>query len=142
MKETRNILMTVFWLGVCMAALWVLLSETGVIETGMWAGQFANAEFVTTTMMELMTIAAIPLALKMFKMKRIHGNLVEGKALALRKWGVVRFVLLLVPLLANTFFYYMYMNTTFGYMAIILLICLPFVYPSIGRCMDEVSSEE
>ena len=142
MKETRNLLMFIFWLGVVLALLLVLLFETDVLEAGTAAGGNANAEFVTTTMMELMTIAAIPLSLKMFKMKRIHRELVVVKVPALRKWGVLRLVLLHVPLVANTLFYYVYMNTTFGYMAIILLICLPFVYPSLGRCEDEVRGEK
>jgi hypothetical protein len=67
---------------------------------------------------------------------------VEGKAIALRKWGVLRLSMLEVPLLANTLFYYIYMNTTFGYMAIILLICLAFVYPSMNRCLADVENTE
>ena len=40
----------------------------------------------------------------------------------------------------NTVLYYLFMNTTFGYMAIILAICLPFVYPSEARCEAETES--
>jgi len=29
------------------------------------------------------------------------------------------------------------MNPAFGYMAIIQLLCLPFVYPSLNRCIAE-----
>lgn len=141
MKETRNILMTLFWTMVGLSLLTVVLFETDVLEAGTAAGGNVNAEFITTVMMELMTIAAIPVALKMFKKKRIHKELVEVKAPALRKWGVLRLTILEVPLLANTLFYYIYMNTTFGYMAIILLICLAFVYPSMNRCLADVSDE-
>jgi hypothetical protein len=48
--------------------------------------------------------------------------------------------LLDVPLIANTLFYEWYLNTTFGYMAIILLICQPFIYPSMARCLAETES--
>ena len=142
MKETRNILMTLFWSIVGLAVLAVILFETDVLESGFGASVDANAEFITTITMELMTIAAIPIALKMFKKKRIHNELVEVKAVALRKWGVLRLTMLEVPLLANTLFYYAYMNTTFGYLAIILLICLAFVYPSMDRCLADVEEEE
>jgi hypothetical protein len=36
----------------------------------------------------------------------------------------------------------MYANVAFGYMAIILVIVLPFVYPSMERCIAETSDEE
>jgi hypothetical protein len=34
------------------------------------------------------------------------------------------------------------MNTTFGYLAIILLLCLPFVFPTLNRCIAETTAEE
>ena len=57
------------------------------------------------------------------------------------KWGTIRLLILEVPMLVNTLLYYIYMNTTFGYMAIILLLCLPFVFPSLNRCLAETSDE-
>ena len=45
-------------------------------------------------------------------------------------------------MIANTLFYYLFgLNVTFGYMAIILLLCLLLVYPSKRRCMYEVERE-
>ena len=97
-------------------------------------------EFITLTMMEIMTLAAIYLALRFFKMEKIRQELVARKEVALRKWGLLRMELLDVPLIANTLFYEWYLNTTFGYMAIILLICQPFIYPSMARCLAETES--
>ena len=37
--------------------------------------------------------------------------------------------------------FYIYMNPTFGYLAIILLLCLPFVFPSQSRCIAETTEE-
>ena len=92
--------------------------------------------------MELLTLAAVPLALKMFRFRCIHNDLVKRKAPALRRWGVIRLSLLSVLLVANTLLYYIYMNTAFGYMALIVLVCLPFVYPSMDRCLTETEEEE
>ena len=58
------------------------------------------------------------------------------------KLGMLRLSLLLIPMQVNTLLYYLYMNPAFGYMAIILLLCLPFVYPSMNRCLDETTEEE
>jgi hypothetical protein len=45
-------------------------------------------------------------------------------------------------LLANTLLYYVFMNTSFGYLAIIILLCMPFVYPSKDKCMAEAFMED
>ncbi len=58
------------------------------------------------------------------------------------KWGLLRLLILEVPMVVNTYLYYIYMNTTFGYLAIILLLCLPFVMPTESRCLAETSEEE
>ena len=78
----------------------------------------------------IMTIVMIPLALRLFKAKDVERKVAEGDTLALRRWGALRILMITVPLLLNTIGYYLFMNTTFGYMALILLICLPFVYTS------------
>ena len=51
---------------------------------------------------------------------------------------LLRLLILLVPMLVNTLLYYAYGKTTFGYMAIILCLTLPFVYPGKERCESEV----
>lgn len=139
MKETRNFLMTVFVGALVLTGLIVLVYETGVLESGMMAEK-KEIEFITLTMMEIMTLAAIYLALRFFKMEKIRQDLVARKEVALKKWGLLRMELLDVPLIANTLFYEWYLNTTFGYMAIILLICQPFIYPSMARCLAETES--
>ena len=72
--------------------------------------------------------------------EKIHQELTTGKAAALRSWGMIRLLMLLVPLWADTLLYYLYMNTTFGYLGIILALCLPFVYPSMNRCETETEA--
>lgn len=141
MKQTRNILMCVFVWALVLTALIVLVFETGLLEQGTAIGD-SQIEFIITIVMELLTLAQIWLALRLFKIKQVREDLLTRKEIALRKWGVLRLDLLDIPLLANALFYELFMNTTFGYMAIILLICQPFVYPSMARCEAEVTSEE
>lgn len=137
MKRTQTILMSVFVALLTLTILWVVLAETGVIETGQFTGN-AQQEFLQVAVMEIATLGSVFLALRLFKFKAIHKELVENKEQALLKWGLIRLVLLEVPMLSNTLFYYQFMNTTFGYLAIIQLLCLPFVFPTMGRCLAEV----
>ena len=139
MKETKNQLMCVFVAGIVWPLMIVCIYETEVVVPGLLATD-KKSEFLLTFLMELMTLGCAFLALRLFKFEKIHQELITGKAVALRKWGVIRLVMLLFPLWADTLLYYIYMNTTFGYLGIILALCLPFVYPSMSRCEAETEA--
>ena len=134
MKET-----SVFVSGTVLPLMIVCIYETEVVVPGLLATD-KQSEFLLTFLMELMTLGCAFLALRLFKFEKIHQELISDKAVALRKWGVIRLVLLLFPLWADTLLYYLYMNTTFGYLGIILVLCLPFVYPSESRCEAETEA--
>lgn len=140
MEKTQKILMAFFLGLLAVALLMVVLYETDILEAGVLADS-KQTEFIATTTMEITTLAGVFLALRLFKFRAIHQNLVLQKAPALLKWGVLRLVLLEGQMLCNTYLYYMYMAPTFGYMAIIQLLCLPFVWPSMERCMAETTEE-
>ena len=141
MKETRNQLMAVFVFAILFALGAVVLYETEMMESGLFA-EHKNSEFILTALMELLTLGGVFLALRLFKFRKVHDDLVTKKEHALFKWGLLRLALLLIPMVGNTYLYYMFMNTTFGYMAIIQLLCLPFVFPTMSRCQSEVEPEE
>lgn len=139
MKQVKLTLTVLFWTFIVLSLITVVLFETNVLEFGYYASDNTQAEFLLTIMMEILTLAVIPVALKLFKFKKVHADLIARKAEALRKWGILRLLLLEVPMFVNTLLYYAYGKTTFGYMAIILLLTLPFVYPSNERCQSEVT---
>ena len=141
MKKVKKTLTVLFWTAITIAVATAVVYETDMLETGVLAGVSANGEFMVTTLMELLTLASVPLALKLFRFRKVHNDLITRKAPALRCWGLVRLGLLAILLVANTLLYYIYMNTAFGYMALIILVCLPFVYPSMGRCIAETEEE-
>ena len=86
-------------------------------------------------------ICHLLIPLRLFKFGKVKNDLVSRKALALKKWGIIRLFLLGAPLLLDTLLYYTYMKATFGYLALILVLCLPFVYPSMDRCLTETEEE-
>ena len=141
MKETRNQLMAVLVFALLFALGAVVLYETGILESGLFV-EHKNSEFILTALMELLTLGGVFMALRLFKLQKVHHDLVTNKEHALFRWGILRLALLLVPMVANNYLYYMFMNTTFGYMAIIQLLCLPFVFPSMSRCQSEVETDE
>lgn len=137
MNKTRNKLTSLFIALLAIPLLLAIIFETGMAEEGILAGSHAMHEFAATAIMELLTIALIPAALRLFKLSRVEAQLRQHHEKALLKWGGIRLLMLGVPLLINTILYYVYMNTSFGYMAIIIVLCQPFVYPSRERCISE-----
>ena len=132
MNKTISFLRTVLIANVGVAVVIAALYELDILPSGMMTGR-PQDEFLSTISMELITIVFIPVALRLFKTKDVEKRLEEGDIKAFRKWGLVRILMITVPLVLNTLLYYSFMNTTFGYMALILLICLPFIYPAVRR---------
>lgn len=141
MKQIRNILASIFWGLLGLSVLVAVLFECEVFPMATWSEQL-SAEFLCRCAMEVLALGGIYLSLRLFKFQRVHHDLVTRKEPALKKWGIVRLLLLEVPMLLNTLLYYMFMQTTYGYLAIIAALSLPFVYPTLGRCMDEVEEPE
>jgi len=146
MKQVRNILAAIFWGLLGISVLLAVLFECEVLPagvstvtvTGTETSTSATVEFLCRFTMEVVTLLGIWLSLRLFKFQRVHADLMTRKEVALKKWGVIRLLLLEVPMLLNTILYYIYMQTTYGYMAIIAVLCLPFVFPTLSRCEGEV----
>ena len=138
MKKVSKQLLVFYTFQVALALVLVVLFETDVLPVGIKVDD-KQSEFILTALMEIISLAAAFLGLRLFKFKAIHNDLVRRKEIAMWKWGMTRLLILEAPMVINTLLYYIYMNTTFGYLGIILLLCLPFVFPSLSRCQDETS---
>lgn len=69
-------------------------------------------QFILTTTMELLTLVCAYLGLRLFK----------------QNWKL-RMAIIVVPLLVNAVLYVVYRTTAFFYLGVILLLCIPFVWP-------------
>ena len=137
----QRILQITFYSIVVTAILLVLLFESNVFPTGLYADNKA-ADFLFTTIMEILTICCIPLALRLIKDKTMKKYDVPRRMQIYRRKAMLRLLLLGCPLLVNTFLYYLFMNVAFGYMAIILFLCLLFIIPTKGRQQREARIDD
>lgn len=134
--SSQKKLVVLFWSSVLLALLLVLGFETDTLMPGAQAGA-SNYEYIATVVMELLTIVLIPLALRLFKFRRVKNDFSANAEEALFRWGTVRMGMLADPMIINTLLYYIFMNVAFGYMAIIGLLSMVFIYPSKSRCEQE-----
>ena len=140
MKSISKRLVVIYMSLAAIALAIILLYETDILEAGVMEEQ-KQSEFILTAMMELISLGAAFMGLRLFKFKTVHNDLVNRQEPAMWKWGVIRLLILEVPMVIDTLLYYIFMNTTFGYLAVMLLLCLPFVFPSVNRCLAETSEE-
>lgn len=140
MKKVSKQLMAFYIAQIALVLVIIVLFETDVLPVGVKADD-KQSDFVMVALMEIISLGAAFLGLRLFKFKPIHDDLVNRPETAMWKWGMSRLLILEVPMVINTLLYYIYMNTTFGYMGIMLLLCLPFVFPTLNRCLAESSEE-
>ena len=132
--------MRTFCAFVTLAAVVIALFETHLLADGLLAGKDPNREFVVLSVMELLTICIIPVALRLFRFNAVGRRLASPHGLL--RFGMLRLLMLCVPMLVNAVLYYLYMNVAFGYMGIILFLCMAFVVPTKERCEAETYTED
>lgn len=116
----------------------IIAFELNIFSPGIYQNKTV-ALFVFTSIMELVTLISIPLALRLFKIKKIREELMAMKEEALGKWGVLRLTMLADTMMINTVLYYIFMNVAFGYLAIILFISIMFILPTKSRCYSDIN---
>ena len=137
MKSVRKTLSILFAVPIFLSLIIVLLYECDLLISGEMERD-AVLEYQLVGTMELITICLIPLALRLFKFKFVHRPIIDDSVKGMKKWGILRIAMIAIPMLVNTFLYYQFVNVAFGYMGIIGLLSLVFVYPSEERCRREM----
>lgn len=138
MNNTQHRLMAVVCTFTALSAAIVVLCESGLLPEGVLKTADGSTEFAAVVVMELLTICVIPVALRLFKWKAVARRVATAEGLL--RMGLVRLLMLCVPMLANTVLYYLYVNVAFGYLGIILFLCMAFVLPTKERCAAEMSA--
>lgn len=136
-KKVSTILKVQMYLSIATAVIIVALFESNLLMPSL-IEKGSQTEFLLLTIMEIVTVCVVPLALRLFKFKFVSREIEASPTQGLQKWGVIRMALLCDTMVLNTLLYYATpLNVAFGYMAIICLICLIFVNPTVRRCEAE-----
>ena len=127
MNITIKTLRVVFWFPLVVAALTVVLYESGVLPVGVLAAD--GSEYSAVAIAELLTVVLLPAAAFLRSSKAALRDMVRRGPAAAARWWLLRLVMAAVPLMANTVLYYVYMRPSFGYMAMMSAVIMVFVYP-------------
>jgi len=126
-----------------LAALLYVAGEFIQVDMAVFSDATRETVFVVSTLMILLTLAAIPIGLRLFKFRKVADDLRQRGELALLKWGVLRLSMIGDLLVINTLLYYIFgFEPAFGYLAVICLLSMPFIVPTMSRCEAEVTVDE
>lgn len=145
LKQTQRALMTVYIGMMSFAIIWVGLCE---LTTPNFIGLLQKETeifFICKTVLVISTLALIPLALRLFKFRKIHEELINDTTpnhAKLLVYGMLRMDMLHFPMIINILLYYFFMEPGFGYMAIVLFLSSLFIVPTMKRCEAEVTESE
>ena len=101
MKKVSKQLMAFYTAQVALALVIIVLFETDVLPAGIKADD-KQSDFVLTAVMELVSLGAAFLGLRLFKFRRIHDDLIRRKETAMWKWGMARLIILGAPMVIDT----------------------------------------
>lgn len=141
MKRIRNILMTIFCLQLLTAGVLYILGDWMNVDLAFVSNVDSQTLFIVSTLMILTTLASIPAGLRLFKFSKVASEIkMEGKP-ALLKWSIIRMLLIGDLLVINTMLYYFFgFEPAFGYLAIVCLLTMPFILPTMSRCKSELEA--
>lgn len=143
MSTTQRRLMLLFAFILLVAAAIYVGGEFAKVDMCILEDASRQQRFFCSTLMILLTIGLLPLSLRLFRFKAVSADLQRRKAAALACWGTIRLAVLGLLLVLNTFLYFAFgFEAAYGYLAVVVLLCMPFVVPTKERCMAEVGEEK
>lgn len=125
-----------FWL---LTAMFALAYEFDFLTEGLWVGQ-TQKEYVGETVSVLLTMALIPLALKLFPLllPRYAKGSVEERLRAYGRLFLVRLLLLAVSAWLNLWVYYATLDNIGGLCALITMTASVFCMPGEQKLKDDL----
>ena len=100
------------------------------------------AEFILQMIFTLLTLGIVYGGLRMFSLKAVEKKIYHSDISCYFKLSIIRICTMGGIMLLDTLLYYAFMWAGFGYLAIILLISMFFVWPSTARVEQECRQEE
>lgn len=138
LNKVVRVLRVFFWAPIAISVMFVVLYECNMLLPG-GLEMDDQGHYIMLAIVELITLAVIPLCLYLFRTKGIRRQLSQQPTQSLMRFGILRLIILGAGLVTNTLLYYMSMTPSYGYLAIILAIAMTFIYPSKNRCEKETT---
>ncbi len=96
--------------------------------------------FIFLTAMELITLCVIPFALRLFKFKWVKMLIKKQGTKGLLDLKASQILMLSGPMILNAVMYFLTRQVAHFYLAVILFLCMFFIYPSQEQLTNELEA--
>ena len=97
-------------------------------------------DFIFLTSMELITLCVIPFALRLFKFKWVKKLIKKQGTKGLLDLKASQILMLSGPMILNAMMYFLTRQVAHFYLAVILFLCMFFIYPSQEQLTNELDA--
>lgn len=97
-------------------------------------------DFIFLTAMELITLCVIPFALRLFKFKWVKKRIKKQGTKGLLDLKASQILMLSGPMILNAMMYFLTRQVAHFYLAVILFLCMIFIYPSQEKLVNELEA--
>lgn len=143
MNQINNKLRILFFVILCVNLLFIALVELILLDIA--GGLFTEdkqLEFVYQTVMTLLTLGGIYIVLRLFKFEGIKKRIQEQNLIAYFRWTCIRMLILGWFAIFNIVGYFIFVNSSFVYLWLIIMLSLSFLFPTKERLVNETGIDE
>lgn len=138
MNQIIKQLKLLFYLIVGVSLLLMAVVEFLLLDIA--GGLFADDkqfEFVYQSFMILLTLGGIYVVLRFFKFEGIKKRIQEHQLTAYSRWSLIRMLVLEGIAILNIGGYFLFVNSSFVYLWLIIMLSFSFLYPTRERLINE-----
>ena len=143
MNQIIKQLKLLFYLIVGVSLLLMAVVEFLLLDIA--GGLFADDkqfEFVYQSFMILLTLGGIYVVLRFFKFEGIKKRIQEHQLTAYSRWSLIRMLVLEGIAILNIGGYFLFVNSSFVYLWLIIILSFSFLYPTRERLINETGIDE
>ncbi len=143
MNQIIKQLKLLFYLIVGVSLLLMAVVEFLLLDIA--GGLFADDkqfEFVYQSFMILLTLGGIYVVLRLFKFEGIKKRIQEHQLTAYSRWSLIRMLVLEGIAILNIGGYFLFVNSSFVYLWLIIMLSFSFLYPTRERLINETGIDE
>lgn len=143
MSQIIKQLKLLFYLIVGVSLLLMAVVEFLLLDIA--GGLFADDkqfEFVYQSFMILLTLGGIYVVLRFFKFEGIKKRIQEHQLTAYSRWSLIRMLVLEGIAILNIGGYFLFVNSSFVYLWLIIMLSFSFLYPTRERLINETGIDE
>lgn len=143
MNQIIKQLKLLFYLIVGVSLLLMAVVEFLLLDIA--GGLFADDkqfEFVYQSFMILLTLGGIYVVLRFFKFEGIKKRIQEHQLTVYSRWSLIRMLVLEGIAILNIGGYFLFVNSSFVYLWLIIILSFSFLYPTRERLINEMGIDE